>query len=244
MITRRKVLVVGALCIFFFPFQGSALYTINPGDFIYGKWQYKSHVWWKFTKYTDEQVAQIQSSTLHVEKDRIYFEGVDFVKPRTFTSEEVRIKQLSSFDEKDLDLEYRFSGPLRYEYTPREFQELYQIELGAPYELAALYLDQETLMVNHCGGVSFCLKKLPHVQQTYQGKGAAEYEQMVPDHSTYLQLRHEFDLLATLIVQDQDGRVLCHTKTGTNQETKTVKLPVSQVNALTFQVDTADAATT
>ncbi|HAN49804.1 MAG TPA: hypothetical protein DCQ08_02165 [Amoebophilaceae bacterium] len=119
MITRNKLFVVGALCVFFFPCQGCALYTINPGDFIYGRWQYKSHVWWKFTKYTDEQVAQIQSSTLHIEKDRIYFEGVDLVNPCTFTSEEVKIEKLSALDEKDLDLRYSFQG-LGVTNTPKE----------------------------------------------------------------------------------------------------------------------------
>ena len=245
MISRNKLLVVGALCIFFFPCQGSALYTINPGDFIYGKWQYKSHVWWKFTKYTDEQVAQIQSSTLHIEKDRIYFGGLDFIEPRTFTSEEVKIKKLSTFDEEDLYLTYSSSGPLRYEYTQREFQELCKIELGPPYELAVLYLDQEEIIINYCGGVSFRMKKLPNVQQVYQGKGIkAAYTLKVPEHSSFLQLRYRLaNVLALLTVKDQDGRVLCETKTGALRETKTVRLPVSQVNALTFQVMTGDPNT-
>ncbi|HAN49805.1 MAG TPA: hypothetical protein DCQ08_02170 [Amoebophilaceae bacterium] len=122
---------------------------------------------------------------------------------------------------------------------------MYQIELGPPYELASLYLDQETLIVNYCGGVSFCMKKLPHVQQAYQGKGRkAEYTLNVPEHSSFLQLCYRLShIQAWLTVKDQDGRVLCDTKTGANQETKTVKLPVSQVNTLTFQVATADSAT-
>jgi hypothetical protein len=245
MINRNKLLVVGALCIFFFPCQGGTLYTINPGEFIYGKWQYESHVWCKFTKYTDEQVAQIQASTLHIEKDRIYFEGLDFIKPRTFTSEAVKINKLSEFDEKTLDVTYSSSGPLRYEYSQREFQELYQIELGPPYELAVLYLDQEVIIVNYCGGVSFRMKKLPHVQKVYQGKGIkAEYTLNVPEHSSFLKLSYRLNhVQAWLTVTDQDGRILCETKTGANKATKTVKLPVSQVNALTFKVMTANPNT-
>ena len=234
--TRKWLLIIGTLFVFSFSCQGEALYTINPADFIYGKWQYERLAWWKFTKYTDEQVAQIKASTLHIEKDRIYFEGIDFVEPCTFTKEEIKLTHMAALHEEDLKLRRSSSGPLRHEYTLREFQELYEIELGLPYELALLYLAQETLIVNYCGGVCFFMKKLPHVQQVYKGAGRAEYALQVPAHSTYVKLNYKLDQLATLIVKDQDGTVLCHTKTGAKKEIKTIKLSLSQVSKLTFKV--------
>jgi hypothetical protein len=236
--TRKWLMTIGTLFVFSFSCQGEALYTINPADFIYGKWQYERLALWKLGSYTKEQVEQIKASTLHIEKDRIYFKGIDFVELRTFTKEEIKLTKLKEFNEDDVRISYSSSGPLRFEYTLREFKELYRIELGPPYALALLYLDQdqETLIVNYCGGVCFFMKKLPHVQQVYKGAGKAEYELIVPEHSTYLSIRYKFDRLITLIVQDQDGSVLCHTKTGTNQATKTIKLPLSQISKLTFKV--------
>jgi hypothetical protein len=107
-----------------------------------------------------------------------------------------------------------------------------------------LYLDQdqETLIVNYCGGVCFFMKKLPHAQQSHRGKGDAAYTFNVPEHSSFLQLHYWLgDAQAT--VKDQDGRIICNTKTGANQEVKTVRLPAAKVSAFTFLVDTANPKT-
>ncbi|MCU0318123.1 MAG: hypothetical protein MUC61_02125, partial [Amoebophilaceae bacterium] len=96
MMTKRWLLVLGALGLFFPLCQGEALYAIDLAEFIYGRWQYQSHVWWNLHKYTEEHVEKIKASTLHIEKDRIYFEGIDFISPGTFTSEEIKIMKLAT----------------------------------------------------------------------------------------------------------------------------------------------------
>jgi hypothetical protein len=247
-INKKWILVLGVLSIFPPLSQGKVLCPIDLAEFIYGRWQYQSHAFWKLHKFTEEHVEKIKASTLHIEQNRIYFEGIDFISPGTFTSEEVKIMKLStSFkNDRELELAHFFSGPLRYEYTPSEFQELYKIELGHPWELTALYLDldQETIMVNRCGGVCFFMKKLPHAQRSYRGKGSATYTFDVPEHSSFLQLRYWLGhVQAWLTVKDQDGRIVCSTKTGENRGVKTVRLPTAKVSAFTFLLDIVGSET-
>ena len=251
--TKKWILVLGVLGIFPPLSQGKALCPIDLAEFIYGRWQYQSHAWYNLHRYTEEHVEKIKASTLHIEQDRIYFEGIDFISPGTFTSGEVKIMKLDTFfkDAEELRQAHFFVGALRYEYTLNEFKELYKIELGHPCELTDLYLDLyldldlETLIVDCCHGrVCFFMKKLPHAQQSHRGQGDATHTFDVPEHSSFLQLRYWLGhAQAWLTVKDQDGRIVCHTKTGANQEVKTVRLPAAKVSTFTFLVDTANPKT-
>ena len=252
-INKKWILVLGVLGIFPPLSQGKTLCPIDLDEFIYGRWQYQSHAWYNPHRYTEEHVKKIKASTLHIEQDRIYFEGIDFISPGTFTSGEVKTMKLDTFFKDDIELEraHFFSGALRYEYTPSEFKELYRIQLGHPCELTDLDLDlyldldQETLIVDCCHGrVCFFMKKLPHAQRSYRGKGSATYTFDVPEHSSFLQLRYWLGhVQAWLTVKDQDGRIVFDTKTGANQEVKTVRLPAAKVSAFTFRLDIVDSET-
>lgn len=128
-------------------------------DSIYGQWTYVKHGWWQASKFGKEEVENIKLSILNVEKNRVYFANLKFIDTCKYSQIEYRNffeegKEKSSYSE---DYQY-----MMLKYPKAELSKIQRVKLNCEYNcLGELYLKQDTLILNFCGGVTFYMIKTP-----------------------------------------------------------------------------------
>ena len=232
--TRIRLIIL-SLLLFSHCKQEQKEYVINPAGFIYGKWRYKKHMWWVYGKLTDEQVNRVMTSTLYVEKDKIYFEGISFLEPRFFINEDLQIKKIR--EERVSSILWE-KGPLRSMYTEDQLRNLDEIVIkGNEYGLGVLYLDKDLMILNYCGGVTFFMEKIPEIEKHYQGKESSIQTLDVVKPCEFVKLTYSVQgTPARLMVKDQVGKTLFRILLEGNEQTKTIRVPLTKVTELTFEV--------
>ncbi len=213
-------------------------YVINPAEFIYGQWRYKKHMWWKYTKLTDKQVNAVMTSILHIGHDKIYLEGITFLEPRSFLKEDLRINKTKEKNVKTILFE---KGPLRSIYTESQIRDLDEIEIqGNEYELGVIYLDKDLMILNYCGGVTFFMEKIPAIETHYQGKNSSIQTLALVQPCEFVKLTYGAQGTSSrLIIKDQVGKTLLRILLEGNEQTKTIRVPLSKVSQLIFEVSSS-----
>ncbi len=213
-------------------------YVINPAEFIYGQWRCKKHMWWKYTKLTDEQVNAVMTSILHIEHDKIFLEGIDFIEPHNFLETEIRI---AKFNENDIDDVYSIKGPFRTHYTKHQIRQFDRIELGGKkYGLGVLYLDKDTLILDHYGGVAFFMEKIPAIETHYQGENSSIQALDLAKPYEFVKLTYSVKgTPAQLKIKDQLSKRLLSIIIEGNEQTKTVRVPLAKVTQLIFEISSS-----
>ncbi len=211
-------------------------YVINPAKFIYGQWRCKKHMWWTYSRYTGEQLDEVLASPLFVEKDRVYFEGSNIIKPYFFPPGEVIVEKLSEEDVEDCYTIQK--GPLKHLYTKEELRKLNSISLGKDaYGLGAIYLDKDIMILNYCGGVTFFMEKIPAIEKHYQGKNSSRQTLDLANPCEFVKLTYSVKgTPAQLIIKDQQSKTLFRILLEGNEQTKTVYVPLAKVTQLTFEI--------
>lgn len=131
----------------------------KPTDYIYGEWKYVKHFSWRATKFRSDEIDSIKSSTLYVEKNRIYYENINFIEPCFYSKIEFK-----KFFNKNGEPRYPEDLRLLVKYTKDQLSVINRIELDCEYNcLGFLYLKQDTL-INYCGGLTFFMIKIDTIQ--------------------------------------------------------------------------------
>ena len=233
--TRIRLIIL-SLLLFSHCKQEQKEYVINPAGFIYGQWRCKDHRWWTYSKYTSKQLAPVLASKLCVERDRIYFESSEVIKPYFFTSGEVLVRKLPEDDVESIF--ENLKEPLGKFYTKEELRKLDSIHLGKnACELGVIYLDKDLMILNYCGGVTFFMEKIPEIEKHYQGKESSIQTLDVVKPCEFVKLTYSVQgTPARLMVKDQVGKTLFRILLEGNEQTKTIRVPLTKVTELTFEV--------
>ncbi len=211
-------------------------YVINPAEFIYGQWRCHKHMWWTYSKYTSKQLALVLASKLCVERDRIYFEDNEVIKPYFFTPGEIIVEKIP---EQDIRCIYKVQkGPLKQLYTKEALRNLDMVSLGKDaYELGVIYLDKDLMILNYCGGVTFFMEKIPAIEKYYQGQESSIKTLALVQPCEFVKLTYSAQGTSSrLIIKDQVGKTLFRILLEGNEQTKTIRVPLSKVTELTFEV--------
>jgi len=233
--TRIRLIILGLL-LFSHCKPEQREYSINPAEFVYGRWRCQKHMWWTYSKYTSKQLAPVLASKLCVERDRIYFEDSKVIKPYFFSPGEVIVDKMSEEDIKSIYTIQK--GPLKQLYTKEELRKLDSIHLGKnAYELGVIYLDKDIMILNYCGGVTFFMEKIPEIEKHYQGKESSIQTLDVVKPCEFVKLTYSVQgTPARLMVKDQVGKTLFRILLEGNEQTKTIRVPLTKVTELTFEV--------
>lgn len=158
MVNIKCFIIVGLL--FIFSACGIAQNKSDSNDFLFGKWKYVKHFNWRATKYGDKEVQSIKLDTLIIEKNKIYFVNSKFVEPCAFS----KIWFKNFFDREDKEPNVVEDRALAMKYTKKELNTFKRIETNCdPHNcLSILYLKQDTLILNYCGGITFFMLKVSH----------------------------------------------------------------------------------
>ena len=158
MVNIRCFIIV--MLLFLFSACGNAQKKSDSNDFIFGKWKYVKHFNWRATRYGDKEIQSIKIDTLIIETNKIYFAHSKFVEPCTFSN----IWYKSFFDRDDKEPNVVENRALAMKYTKKELNTFKRIETNCdPYNcLGILYLKQDTLILNYCGGGTFLMLKVSH----------------------------------------------------------------------------------
>ena len=119
------------------------------------------HFWWKESEFGMKEVDCIKLSTLHIERNKIYFENLKFIDTCSYSKIEFKKFFESADKESDYSEDYQF---MFINYTKDELSAVKRIELNCKHEgncLGSLYLKQDTLILNFCGGLTFFMTKAP-----------------------------------------------------------------------------------
>lgn len=214
-------------------------YVINPAEFIYGQWRCHKHMWWTYSKYTSKQLALVLASKLCVERDRIYFEDNEVIKPYFFTPGEIIVEKIP---EQDIRCIYKVQkGPLKQLYTKEALRNLDMVSLGKDaYELGVIYLDKDLMILNYCGGVTFFMEKIPAIEKYYQGQESSIQTLALAKPYEFVKLTYSVKgTPAQLKIKDQLSKTLLSIIIEGNKQTKTVRVPLAKVSQLTFEVSSS-----
>jgi hypothetical protein len=240
----NKIIIIGLIILSSNKNQAQGIN--NSSDYIYGKWKVEKELSKQYTKFGTNDVGKIKESILHIEKNKIYFENINFVDTCFFTKSKIRVSELFDkkndeyywFEEGDkLLLPLKYTGPLPTIYTKKQLKEIYLIDLGCGYDLSILYLKQDTLILNYLGGVTFFLTKLSNEVKEYKGNGNSTKELLLTGKETSIKLDYEFYKEPDqLILEDQNGKQLFKTEVTTTNGVKTTSVRLNKVTKIVFKV--------
>ena len=131
-----------------------------PDKYIYGNWKFVKYWGWTVVDYSKEQLNKIKASILHVEKNKVFFEGLSFI-PDTCHYDRIEFK---SFFDRDMEEPNVFEDrDMAIHYTKKTLSTIRRIELNCQplkCDFSILYLKQDTLITNYCGGYTLFWMKI------------------------------------------------------------------------------------
>lgn len=241
-----NLLIVGFLMLCLCKNQAQPNQSIKePNNQIFGQWKYVHHLWHPLGRLSTEQLEILKQGVLKVNKERVYFEGADFLDTCSVSS--IKINKL--FD-KENEWEYSWYedgeqfllrpkdvGPLIYRYTKEELSRMDKITLTNEYcHFSYFYFTQDTLIMD-LEGLTLFMTKVPFETKSFAGAGNATKELELTGKETELKLSYEFYKEADqLTVEDQNGNQLFSTGMETTEEVKKTEVPLSNVTKLVFKV--------
>jgi hypothetical protein len=176
MLIRNLLFFIFFVCSFAFKKEEQKEYNVSPVPYIYGTWKCWSTVFLNRKAWTKSQVASLDKSILHIEEDKIYFEGIDFMDPYVFDKESLKLKKIV-YDEDDptpLVCPYA-KRPLCLRYTRAQLNKYVIIELGNPKECPyELYLNQDDLVLHYREAGALRFSKVPKIGESYKGSGKSK----------------------------------------------------------------------
>lgn len=149
-------------------------------EFLYGDWKCVKHFNWRATKFGISDIKNIKSDTLVIEKDKIFFKYIQLIEPCIYSK--IAIKNF--FDRDNKDPNFVEDRALALKYTKEQLSTFKRIEFDCQYNcLSILYLKQDTLILNYCGGITLFFTKLsipldPDIQNQLEieNNAKSEYE--------------------------------------------------------------------
>ena len=131
----------------------------EPGisDRFLGKWKYASHIYRGVGRYGQKEVDAIKTSVLNFDKDKIYFNDVTFIDTCFYTE----FLQKTFFDRDYKSSHYLFDCPLAIKYTEDQLSKFIRLDFNCqPNGFGTVYFNEDTLILNSTGGVTFFFTKL------------------------------------------------------------------------------------
>lgn len=225
--------------------------TLDPLRYIHGQWRcnhYRAYPTQHAHNFSQDEIEEIASSRLHIEKNGFYFDGALLCDKQFFDPETVQTHQMFDSDQHALSYEFfnASNSPLRSMLSQcrlGEFTSIYiplsrarMKRLHEPGILYTLYLYRETLIIDDMGGYTLFMEKCPHMTETYRGTQSAAHTFLVPKHTSFILLSYEVEDAATALcvrtkrpksaTANSDKDALFETLTASTCGTKTVRLYV------------------
>ena len=146
------------LLLFFFS-CANAQNNSNSNEYIYGKWKYVKHLNWRASRYGNKEIESIKHDTLIINEKRIYLKKSKFIETCSYSN----IKFSYFFDREDKEPNVIEDRALAIKYTKEQLSLFRKIETNCGQDicLSVLYLKQDTLILNYCGGITVFLIKIP-----------------------------------------------------------------------------------
>ncbi len=217
--------------------QSAFSQVVEQSQQVFGNWTSVKSMTKDFTKYNIEQIKILEKSILHVENEKIYFEGLSFIDTCYFSKFKIKYSYL--FDKSNPEYHWyeggvrllqrkKDTGPLPSIYSRAQLSKFISVDLGCGYDLSILFLNKDTLILNYLGGVTLFLVKIPNETKTYQGVGS---ELQIVDwktDGTFLVLDYNFYAEPDkLIVENIEGNILFQTKMITKKNT--IRIPINAI---------------
>jgi hypothetical protein len=153
-IVKRTLYLFLLICFFQSRAQQPNTFAAN---YIYGKWKYINHYWWSASKFGNKEMDSIKISTLTIKKNKTYFDRIKFVDTCSFNKVQIKNFFPGKNNESDFSEDYQF---MLLKYSTEQLNSVKRIELNCQYNcLGYLYLKQDTLILNFCGGSTIYLLK-------------------------------------------------------------------------------------
>ncbi len=130
-------------------------------DNLLGVWKYEKNYSKQYTKLGRSEFEQLPSMKVHIEKDKIYAEGVSFFDTCHFSEETIKQSMLLDtcndpyywYEESDIPIApLRYTGPLVLYYSKEELSKFECIDFGCHYHLSTIFKNEDTLIFNYLGG--------------------------------------------------------------------------------------------
>ena len=127
-------------------------------NFLIGKWKFVKYFDWQATEFGNKEIQSIKKDTLIIEPNKIYFLRSKFIEPSNYS----KILFVNFFDGRDKKPNVMEDRALAIKYSKEQLGTFKRIEVnGDPYNcLNTLYLHQDTLILNYCGGITLFMLKL------------------------------------------------------------------------------------
>ena len=145
-----SILVLLSLC--------SCLAQSNKGDAnkIIGKWKYAKHFNWRVTSYSEKQLTLFKSSILHIEGSKLYFDRLRFIDTCRYSN----VRYSGFFDRKEKEPNVIEDRAMAVKYTKEQLSTIKKIDFDCDNCLGTLYLKNDTLILNYCGGYTFFMTRI------------------------------------------------------------------------------------
>ena len=162
----------------------------NKANFnIFGDWKYVKHYAWNATEYGDKEIDAIKTSILHIDAHNLGFIGSanKLIEPCRYSI----MAKRQFFDRQEKEPNFVEDRALAIIYKKDQLSNIYRIELNCKDNcMSIIYLKQDTLILNYCGGYTFLLIKgtqnsIDHSESINNAKH--EFEKMDKEHNQIYQ---------------------------------------------------------
>ncbi len=158
-ISLKKIILLSILVTLF---SFSRDLQINPSNNlnILGKWKYVKNIGF-VSNWNDYEIGLIKSSILHIEKDKLYFDS-----PANGITDTCFYKNISTpdfFDRYEKEPNIGDDRALALKYNKKELASIRRYEFECRDKnscLGTVYLKDDSLILNSCGGLTIYMKKL------------------------------------------------------------------------------------
>ncbi len=226
-IIDKKTLIASILLLVGYHIQAQ---NDNLPNQIFGKWITLKSLSRDYTKYNIEDIKKVEKSILCIERNRIYFDGVNFIDTCYFNSKRITYSKL--FDKKNEEYHWfedgtkllmrkKDTGPLPSIYTKEQLSKFIFINLGCGHDQSIIYLNADTLILNYIGGVTFFLVKIADEKRFIKGVGSTTKKIQLKGNETSLSIEFDFyNEPDKLIIENQFGVKLFQTEMVANKSKK------------------------
>lgn len=126
----------------------------NNRNTLIGQWVCKESALYRNTKFSKLEINEVINSKIIFTEKSVYFE--DFSNIDTCYYSDIHYSKY--FDGRSpKESSYIMDGPLAVKYYDKELKKIEKLNLIGPEDyscLRELYLNRDTLIINHCGGVT------------------------------------------------------------------------------------------
>ncbi len=201
-------------------------------EYIYGNWKCVKFDKRGLQKYTLQQAQKLQSSVLTVEKDKFYYNDIDFIELCSFNKWKISNYDTTNLSGNILDVLYKKKELSKI----RVLEPVDDKEEPACYNNCAEFYFKDDTLINICGGYTYFLLKVKEEPKerelTFKEfNGTGNFKQKIDLNSCNAVVKIDYNFYQVadrIILEGADGNILFSTEmestTGIKSITTDIKL--------------------